>query len=95
MNHMAIALRIAQVGPTIDELTAISPAADEDGAPLAEVRGNVRISNADRTQVLKQYAPADGSDGHRVLFDRAGADLERFFTGLLDDPDGVPTVRAE
>ncbi len=97
MNHMAISLRIAQVGSGVDDLTAITVAADADGAPLPEVRGNVRLSGADWTQALRQYAPSADSDGHRVLFDHptATADLTRFFEGLLDDPEGVPTVRAE
>lgn len=97
MNHMALALRLQQVGEGPVELTAITVAADDDGNPLAEVRGNARVRGADRTQVLRQYVAGDDSDGHRVLFDHpaAAADLTRFFEGLLDDPEGIPTVRAE
>ncbi len=94
MNHLALAMRLSQVGEGPVELTAVSRATDDAGDPLAAVRGNVRIGGADWTQVLKQYAPAADSDGHRVLFDHptTGADLERFFEGLLDDADGIPTV---
>lgn len=95
MNHLAIALRIPQIGPVLEELTAVQPVMDGEGTPLPEARGNVRVAG-ERTHALKQYAPTADSDGHRVLFDHPEAqrDVERFFRDLLTDPEGLPTIAA-
>lgn len=89
MAHFAVAARLERVGPQIDEIDAIR------AVEVTPARGNVRTRDGIRTQVMKQYAPGDDFDGHDVVFEsqRAIGDLNDFFRGLLEDPDGVPTLR--
>ena len=44
---------------------------------------------------MKQYAPDGDYDGHDVVFHHQEAigDLNSFFGGLLEDPEGIPTIR--
>lgn len=89
MNHLAVAMRLARVGPERAPLSAVTVI--EEGE-AATAQGNVRIDGVTVTQVIKQYAPSDG-DGHRVLFDhpQARLDIEAFFRGLASG-DGIPPV---
>ncbi len=86
-NHLAIALRLQRVGDTDDEFPGV------DVVERSPARGNVDFrSQGLRTQVVKVY-PAEG-EGADVAFERqaAIADVGDFFRGLLEDPEGVPTI---
>jgi hypothetical protein len=46
---------------------------------------------------VRQYEPADGEDGHFVVFDvaQANADMVRFFSTAVTATDGVPVIGEE
>ncbi len=89
MAHFAVAGRLERVGAEVDRIDAVRE------VETAPARGNVRTRDGVRTQVMKQYAPGDDFDGHDVVFEsqKAIGDVNDFFRGLLEDPDGVPTIR--
>ena len=89
MAHFAVAGRLERVGVEIDELKAIRE------VETSPAKGNVRTRDGVRTQVMKQYAGGDDFSGHDVVFESQPAigDLNDFFRGLIEDDNGVPTIR--
>jgi len=89
MNFLATGARLGLVGTAFEELQAIQPV---DGGPIGQ--GNVRINGRNVTQVIKQYRPGAGADGHFVLFDspEVKTDLSTFLRALIDANQGIPSV---
>ncbi len=85
-THFAVAARLESVGPVLEEMDAVRAAETN--------RGNVRTTDGARTQVVKQYDAGDG-DAHDIAFESEAAigDLNQFFTGLFQDPEGLPTIQ--
>lgn len=90
MNHLAVAMRLARVGP---ERAPLSAVAVIEAGEAATARGNARIGALDFTQVIKQYDPGADGDGHQVLFEdpQARTDVDAFLRGLIE-ADGIPAV---
>ncbi len=88
MAHFAVAGRLERVGEELEPLNAVR----EVEGPRAH--GNIRTRDGARTQVIKQYAAEGDLDGHDVVFESQAAigDLNSFFRGLVEDPNGVPTI---